>query len=811
MRKLNCIAHLVNRNEERIEQSLKAHCVQTAEYAAACLKDIGLYHVAYLSGMLHDMGKATKVFNEYLENAFLGEKVKKGSIIHSYTGAIYILENYHNNSSYEMLTSEIIGYAIGAHHGLFDCVDLNDVNGFDKRLDIDRNEIYYDEAVKNFCDEVLEENEIEKCFCNAVGEVKLFCERCQKNILLEVKEKKKIMDFQIGLLARMVTSAVMYGDRRDTREFMQGQGEEVKTCNIQYLWKEMTDKFETKISEFSTETQLSIVRKKISEQCFEFAKRETGIYRLNVPTGAGKTLATLRYALEHARRFEKKRIIFIIPLLSVIDQNAKVLREYLENEDMILEHHSNVLNENVKNKTSQDNEEEEIECLQEDWNGSPVVISTLVQVLEILFSHKTSAISRMQALSDSVIVFDEIQSLPKKVTEMFNIAMNFLKTHCNATIVLSSATQPCLETVEWPIELADEPDMVCLSQEELKVFDRADIIDIDMKYGMTIDELDEFCEDLMIENDSMLIICNTRAEARELFYRLNNKANDGWDVFHLSTSMCQMHRIHELIELQNRLYAVQKNLPKSKKVICIATQLVEAGIDFSFQCVVRILAGLDNLTQAAGRCNRSNEYLQKGKVYFVKLKNENLNKLTEIKVAQNSAIDVITNKDLLIDKNIIGEQAIYSFYKGVFASMKEEIRYPSKITKHSLSRLLANVGQEKKKYFMNQPFKTVAKEFKVFDSETVDIIVPYNKSMELIRKLENLEYHRKEMWELQQIIKEAKPYTISVYQYQLRKLLECGWIEELFEGRILILKEEMYSEKCGLEPITEQSVESYIF
>lgn len=803
---MNCIAHLVERNGERIEQSLQAHCSQAAEYAAACLKDIGLYHVAYLSGMLHDMGKATKVFNEYLESAYQGEKKKKGSVIHSYTGAIYILENYHKNSSYEMLTSEIIGYAIGAHHGLFDCVDLYDKNGFDKRLYTDKCEIYYEEAVENFFNKVLEKEKIEKYFLKAVEEVKKFYEKGYESISVTGKEKMKIMHFQVGLLARLVTSAVMYGDRRDTREFMQGKGTEGKACNSQYPWKETADIFETKISAFSSETQLNKVRQKISEQCFEFAQRETGIYRLNVPTGAGKTLATLRYALEHAKRFEKKRVIFIIPLLSVIDQNAKVLREYLDGEDIILEHHSNVINEKSEDKEG----EEELECLQEDWNDSPIVISTLVQMLEMLFSYKTSAISRLQALSDSVIVFDEIQSLPKKVTEMFNVAMNFLKTHCNTTIILSSATQPCLETIEWPIELANEPDMVRLTSDELKVFDRADIIDTDIKYGMTNDELNEFCEKLMIENNSLLVICNTRAEARELFYRLNNKENDSWEVFHLSTSMCQMHRVHELEEIQKRLSAVQKNIAGRKKVICVATQLVEAGIDFSFQCVVRILAGLDNLTQAAGRCNRSNEYLQKGKVYFVKIKNEKLSNLEEIKVAQNSAIEVITNKDLLSDKNIIGEQAIYTFYKGVFASMKQEIRYPSVQSKHSLSRLLANEGQALKKYYMNQPFKTVAKEFKVFDNETVDIIVPYGRGKELIKQLKNLERNRM-IWELQQMIKEAKAFTISVYQPQLRKLLEYGWLDELFEGGILILKEEMYSEKCGLEQIVQQSVESYIF
>lgn len=809
---MNCIAHLSNRNGKRVEQSLKEHCSQVAKYAGECLKDIGLYHVAYLSGMLHDMGKATKVFNEYIESAFQGGKVVKGSVIHSYTGAIYILERYHNGerNNYEKLTSEIIGYVIGAHHGLFDCVNLNGVNGFEKRLSIDKAEIYYNEAIENFFSGVQKENEIEEHFIRAVDEIKLFCQKCTKSICVGKKERNQVIDFQIGLLARLVTSAVIYGDRRDTREFMQGRVEEQKVYVGKNLWKETADAFEQKIGQFSAETELNKVRQKISNQCFDFAKRETGIYRLNVPTGAGKTLSTLRYALEHAKEFDKRRIIYIIPLLSVIDQNAKVLREYLENDDMILEHHSNVINEKVNDSKSEE-DGEELDCLQEDWNHSPIVISTLVQLLEILFSHKTSTISRMQALSDSIIVFDEIQSLPKKVTEMFNIAMNFLKTHCNTTIILSSATQPCLETIEWPIELADNPDMVKLSETELAVFDRAEIIDGVTPYGMTDDELEEFCEELISENRTLLVICNTREEARNLFCRLSDKENESREIYHLSTSMCQKHRVNELTDIQEELHAVQENLKESKSVICVATQLVEAGIDFSFQCVVRILAGLDNLTQAAGRCNRSNEYPQKGKVYFVNLRNERLDKLKEIKVAQDSATAVLSNKDLLEDGNLIGGQAINSFYRGVFANLKEEIRYPISETKYPLSRLLGNAGQEKVKYILKQPFKTVARKFKVFDNETVDVIVPYNNGIDIIQRLRNLEDYKEEIWELKEIIREAKPYTINVYNHQIKKLSEYGWLEEFFDGKIFALNEEMYSEKYGLKQIVQQSVENYFF
>jgi len=186
------------------------------------------------------------------------------------------------------------------------------------------------------------------------------------------------------------------------------------------------------------------------------------------------------------KKFHKKRIIFIIPLLSVLDQNVKVIREYIQDKNLILEHHSNTINE------KEDGQElDRYEVLTENW-GSPVIVSTLVQLLNILFVHKTSAIGRMRVLCDSIIVIDEVQSLPKKTIAMFNMAINFLSIYCNATIVLSSATQPCLEELHWPVKFANQPDMVHLTEQQLNVFERADIIDKTDPYGMDMEEWASF-------------------------------------------------------------------------------------------------------------------------------------------------------------------------------------------------------------------------------------------------------------------------------------------------------------------------------
>ena len=203
-------------------------------------------------------------------------------------------------------------------------------------------------------------------------------------------------------------------------------------------------------------------------------------------------MCTLRYSLAHAEKYNKKRIIFIIPLLSVLDQNVKVIKDFVPDESEVLEHHSNVVREREMNGEELDY----YEYLTDSWNY-PIVVSTLVQLLNILFSHQTSAVGRMQALCDSVIVIDEVQSLPKKVTVMFNMAMNFLRQFCNATIVLSSATQPCFEELKWSLRLAKEPDLVRLNQEQLQVFKRAEIFNRIDAYGMDWEQCTKFCREQM--------------------------------------------------------------------------------------------------------------------------------------------------------------------------------------------------------------------------------------------------------------------------------------------------------------------------
>ncbi|MCI7181696.1 MAG: CRISPR-associated helicase Cas3' [Lachnospiraceae bacterium] len=810
---MNLFAHLTNKSGIREEQSLRAHCVQTAEYASSCVENIGFYHMAYLAGLLHDMGKATKKYNDYLEAAFSGESVVRGSVNHTFAGIIYILENFHAKSTSPMdkLTAEIISYAIGAHHGLFDCVDLEGKNGFLHRLQKDKAELCYEEAQHNFLQQVADKKEIERLFRKATEEFQTLYQK----LLIDWEGKKQKVFFQIGLLARLLLSCVIYGDRRDTAEFMEGI---TFLKEKPFSWLSEKEYLERKLSQFDKTSAINQVRSIISDQCLETAERPAGIYRLNVPTGAGKTLSALRYALAHAERFHKKRIIFIIPLLSVLEQNAKVIREYVQDENLVLEHHSNVVSE--KEFGGDNAELDEYEILTENWE-SPIIISTLVQLLNILFTHKTSAIGRMRALCDSVIIIDEVQSIPKKTIAMFNMAINFLSAYCNATIVLSSATQPCLEKLDWPVKFAIQPDMVKLEKQQMEVFERADITDRTDPYGMDMEMWVDFCRSLMEERESLLVICNTKREARELFGRMAeiSEAED-WYICHLSTAMCQKHRVEVLEELQNKLTALQDNLKKHqkvKKIICISTQLVEAGVDFSFDCVVRVLAGIDNLAQAAGRCNRSDEYGRKGRVYLIKLKDENLSMLKEIADAQNSTQKVLIRAKQMKDMTLTGESATQIFYNNLYQEkgMKRQIRYPIEDCKSVLylTNLLGNDNPYAKKdepFFLCQPFKSIGKRFEVFDDQTFDVLVPHGDGVSLIEKLREAERTDFFLSSMKNIVKQAKGYTVSIYKWQRDKLWEEGLLYGLFENRIWILDRKAYDRQYGLNEKAEPGVGNYI-
>ncbi|MDO5436010.1 MAG: CRISPR-associated endonuclease Cas3'' [Clostridia bacterium] len=445
-------------------QSVSDHLRNTARSASSLAEETGLSSTLKLAGLLHDMGKYSDDFKEYITKAFRKEKVVRGSVNHTFAGVQYLLNEHHAQLSPNVLPCEIIAYACGAHHGLFDCVKDDGTNEFERRRLDDT--IPMQECRERFNQYCASDEEMDLLYIQACDEI--------NGVLKEIKsigKDRSTCYFLTGMLTRLICSFLIEGDRRDTASFMNDAvfSEPVSVKK----WEELSEKVDLKInrlSETAPKNGINHCRETISQTCKEAASLPSGIFRLNVPTGAGKTLSSLRYALNHAARHGKRRIIFTTPLLSILEQNADVIKNTIEDDEIILEHHSNLVIENETEDVVKSHE-----LLVETWD-SPIIITTLVQLLNTMFSGTTSSIRRFRSLCNSVVVIDEVQTVPRKMLSLFNLAISFLAKCCHTTFVLCSATQPLLEEAHRPI-LTHITDMVPWEKELWEPFHRTDIVD----------------------------------------------------------------------------------------------------------------------------------------------------------------------------------------------------------------------------------------------------------------------------------------------------------------------------------------------
>lgn len=777
-------AHIRQNGAEQAVQTVEQHSRATAAYAAQRLEAVGLPSLGYLAGLLHDMGKAKAEFEEYLRKAAEHcETVRRGSVNHTFAGCRFSLEQFHREDETGMrqLTSELLAYGIGAHHGQFDCIDSRHRSGFAHRRS--KEGIGYAEALQNYRAQVAGMEELERLFAQAKEELVPICGRI--NALLE---NSGDVDgdglFYYGLLARVILSALMDADRTDTAEFMNGcaypkqpDGEARRA-----MWQRCLAYMEQRLDEFPKDTPIRNARWKISDACAAAAQKRSGVLRLNVPTGGGKTLSALRYALVHAERWNKSRIVLTSSLLSVLDQNAAVIRAFLPDDVQILEHHSNVVRPKEDDAT-------EWEMLTERYSA-PIIITTLVQLLQTLFSGKSACVRRLQALSDSVIVIDEVQTVPDRLLTLFNLAVNFLSEVCNATVVLCSATQPALEYAAHP--LAGVPtEMVAYDAALWEPFRRTRIRDAG---ALRLEEIPQLVR--QTTETSLLLICNMKSEARYLYEAL---AEDTPELFHLSAGMCMCHR-------RETLRKIQAALDAGRKVVCISTQVIEAGVDISFGCVIRFTAGLDSIVQAAGRCNRNGESEQAAPVYIVRCLDENLSCLTDIqrgKDATEALLDAYARHPERFDNDLSSEAAISYYYRTLYAGTKEKFQddYISSIGCTLFELLSTNdtyLQGASSDYLLNQAFQTAGAVFTVFDQETTDVLVPYGKGREIGDRLLVLDrQYAVDPKALEPLLQEAKAYTVSLYRFQFEQLRRSDGVMELFNGRICVMTDGFYNDAVG--------------
>ena len=779
MEVINLIAHIRNINGVE-EQSLQEHCLETAILSGKYASSIGAENIGVLQGKLHDAGKIPQSFQDYIRNI---SNAKRGDIDHSYAGAKYICSfaessdagKYHD-------VSRLIAHTIISHHGLHDWIDGNNKDYCAAR--IQKNEGY--DQILAHLEEIVSNNELLSLLEHSAEEYNVL----EAKITKLCARSKVIYTFYLGMLERFLQSCLIDADRTDTADFMSG----VKTEN-QYdtasLWEAMSKRMNEKCAEFSKRTDtISKQRCSISERCAEFAKNKVGACRLIVPTGGGKTLSSLRFAIEYCRQHGKQKIIYTAPFMSILEQNSDEIRK-IAGDEYFTEHHSNLLAE------IDDKEElHEYELRTEKWD-SPVIATTMVQLLNALFSGKSSAVRRMHRLSNAVIIIDEIQSLPLKCVYMFNLAVNFLTHICGSTVILCSATQPTFEDVKYPILFDNETlSMTGDITKDFEVFRRTEVISEVTPYGHSYDEAAEFCVKKFEESGNLLLIVNTKSSARTMFEKLRECCKDA-EIIHLSTNLCPVHR-REKIEEMRRCLA--ENIP----VICVTTQLIEAGVDISFKCVVRSLAGLDNAAQAAGRCNRNGEYPDLCPVYVIRLKEENLGSLDGIKQAQ-----LITSG--ILDKKKYTDYLSYEAQREYFRTLYQQnenpnqkvklFHYPIDNNDTILNFLSVNQGRfnmsgisKKASPLLWQAFKTAGTFFQVIDNNTRDVIVPYNdEACEIIEELDNY----LTPGQCNELLRKAQKFSVSIYETQNRKLSENNALRQLRSGAIA-LEKHFYDQDCGV-------------
>ena len=765
-------AHI--RRSDNAEQSVKQHLLNVSALCVRFCSPLKMQNFAKLCGIMHDCGKLNIDFNGYIHGT---NNLKRGDIDHCYAGAKYITEQgYKTDDRRIMQTAEFAARMVISHHGLKDWITDDGADYFEMRTSKDER---YDEISQNFRS-IFGDEEIMELLQNAKNEYFAV----GANIRGLSGGEKDRFAFYIGLLQRLMQSVLIDADRTDTADFEYNR-QTPPQPDMEPIWTQMLGKMNEQCKKFRTKTDdISKCRMDISDRCAAFADHRVGVCRLIVPTGGGKTLSSLRFSLEYCKKYNMSKIFYIAPFCSILEQNSDVIKSIV-GEEYFLEHHSNMIS-----VISDADELSEYELHTQRWD-KPVIATTLVQLLDSIYSDKTTCVRRMHNLKNSVIIIDEVQAIPLKCVHLFNLAMNFLSKICGCAVVLCSATQPSLDNTDYPLIYDERRDMTVDYASDFEKFRRVQIVNsLKNNIGYDYDEAARFCYEKFAQNGNLLLVVNTKKAAAEMYNRLFGIADGCTTVIHISTNMCPKHR-------RDAIGKMKECLKRQTPLICVTTQLIEAGVDISFKCVVRSLAGMDNAAQAAGRCNRHGEY-DICDVYLINLKDENLGSLDEIKSAQNVSMQILRrNYD-----DYLSEPAITDYFKKYYRNRQAMLSYNVKdggcdsdlISLLSLNSDRCNLGHIRLGIF-NQAFKTAGAKFCVIGSNTIGVAVPYNdEAKELILRL-NSDINQDE---IEPTLRRLQQYTVNMFETAAVRLIQNNAVYKLNFGNVLALLADYYDDRFGV-------------
>ncbi len=711
-------------------QTLSEHLEQVANLARIFASDFGAGDWGYAAGYRHDFGKATL---EYLSRL----RGNPQRVDHSTAGAQQV--------SRELKLGTLLAACIAGHHGgLPDGLSEED-SCLAARLR---------KSVPEIAD---------SSFLSPLP--------VSPKLLPPFKLDEKRAGLQLAFFTRMIFSCLVDADFLDTEKFL-----DPEKASRRSVFPEISDlsvKFFEGLGRKFKNTDPTLInshRGEILRACLRMAEEPAGLFSLTVPTGGGKTISSLAFALEHALRKGLKRIIYVIPFTSIIEQNADVFRSFL-GDDAVVEHHS-AFDAGKRYGGGSEGQEfaRRFELASENWDA-PIVVTTGVQFFESIFAAKPSRCRKLHNLARSVIILDEAQMLPTRFLVPCVRAIEELAANYGSSIVLCTATQPSLRKtegfrlgIEAPIrEIVENPRAL------YEVFRR-----VRVENGGELDL--PGLASLLVESAEALCIVNTRREAWELFKEVAEREG----VFHLSALMCAEHRAQKLDEIKDRL---------RDGSVCrlVSTRLIEAGVDIDFPVVLRAVAGIDSIAQAAGRCNREGK-LKSGRFIIFKMAGGNLPH--DFRPPAETAAEIMLKHVDPLCLDAIDDYFRMLYWK--YGDLLDE------------KQIISRFQESWREFFF--PFRSVADDFEIIRESGESLLIPFDeKARKLIRELQYSEFPGTILRKLQRYVVQAPYGALSRLKREGAVSMTAGEVYPALTDHGL---ERFYDREIGLNVWEECPIEA---
>lgn len=711
-------------NEDKTKyQTLTDHLTNVSLLAGTYAQTFTTREMGEICGLLHDIGKYSDDFQKRIR----GEKLQTD---HSTAGAktAYLLaakqHDLHSSLAYHLMS-----YVIAGHHGGLPNRGNANASGLFQRLQNSDPELF-----------AAWKTEISQSFPDLSD---FFI---TQTFIPKDPSKLDLNEFALSLFlyTHFLYSCLVDADRTDA-----AQWDGYVTKGSYPTLEEFNGKLDARMAKFLVSSDLDKIRNDILTSCNKAAETEPGIFTLNVPTGGGKTLSSLSFALKHAVKNNQTRIIYTIPFTSIIEQNAKVYADIFGRNN-IVEHHSNfVLPTGVKvEPDSPDGENKNLSLATANWDA-PLILTTNVQFFESLFTSHPSRARKVHNIANSVIILDEVQALPNEFLRPCIYALSELVKNYHCTVVLCTATQPdFVENKVFPNGTSVR-DIVPNYQELAKIMKRAKAHNLGYK------TIDEIASSLKSEQQ-VLCIVNTKKHAKDLY----DLVKEAGDTLHLSTNMCPKHR-KQVIE------TIRKKLKNKEPCRVISTQLIEAGVDIDFPVVYRSLAGVDSITQAAGRCNREGK-LPCGKVYIF-TPEQTYSGAGYVKQTAEISHTIQTDDYLSLD-------TIAKYFSKLFDIRKDQLD-----NKGVLDLCRQGITTSETAF----PFADISDKFKLISDSGCAVIIPFDDEAEKLIKNYSPEFIRS-------FIRKISPYCVNVRKKDLDYLHGEGALELLDNSFVYLKNQSRY-------------------